>query len=123
MLNPKKFRSNKIERRILFLIVLLGGRLFLSEAQAAASHTSGNPSDFSQNPDYGDAFVVGQIGDARTLVPILASDSPSSYIVNLVFNGLLKYNRDVELVGDLATRWDIEDDGLAIVFHLRDDVR
>jgi len=72
---------------------------------------------------YGDAFVVGQIGDARTLVPILASDSPSSYIVSLVFSGLLKYNTKVELVGDLAKSWDIEDEGLTIVFHLRKNVK
>ncbi|MBL7156987.1 MAG: peptide-binding protein [Candidatus Omnitrophica bacterium] len=74
-------------------------------------------------PDYGDAFVVGQIGDARTLIPILASDSPSSYIVDLVFDGLLRYNKNVELEGNLAEKWDIEDEGLVIVFHLRKDVK
>jgi len=74
-------------------------------------------------PTYGDAFVTGQIGDARTLIPILASDSPSSYIVSMVFNGLVKYNKDVELVGDLAESWDIEDEGISIVFHLRKNVR
>ena len=72
---------------------------------------------------YGDAFVTGQIGDARTLVPILASDSPSSYIVALVFNGLVKYDRNVELTGDLAESWDIEEKGLVIVFHLRKGVK
>jgi len=72
---------------------------------------------------YGGTFVTGQIGDARTLVPILASDSPSAYIVFLVFNGLVKYNKDVELEGDLAESWDVEDDGLTIVFHLRKDVK
>ncbi|MFH1593094.1 MAG: peptide-binding protein [Candidatus Omnitrophota bacterium] len=73
--------------------------------------------------DYGDAYVTGQIGDARTLVPILASDSPSSYIVDLVFDGLVRYNKDVELEGHLAESWDIVDDGLSIVFHLRKNVK
>jgi len=77
----------------------------------------------SPHPPYGDAFVTGQIGDARTLVPILASDSPSSYIVALVFNGLLKYDKNVELVGDLAESWDIEEEGLVIVFHLKKGVK
>ena len=82
------------------------------------------PSDLrGLKPVYGDAFVTGQIGDARTLVPILASDSPSSYIVSLVFNGLLKYDKNVELIGDLAQSWDIEEEGLVIVFHLRKGVR
>jgi len=74
-------------------------------------------------PVYGDAFVTGQIGDARTLVPILASDSPSSYIVALVFNGLVKYDKNVELVGDLAESWNIEEEGLVLVFHLRKGVK
>jgi len=75
-----------------------------------------------EQPCYGDAFVTSSIADARTLIPILASDSASGDIVGLVFNGLLKYDRDIELVGDLAERWEILDDGLTIVFHLRGDV-
>ncbi len=78
---------------------------------------------FTETPEHGDAFVVGEIGDARTLVPILASDSPSSYIVNLVFNGLIKYDKNVELVGDLAKSWEIEEGGKVIVFQLRKNVK
>jgi peptide/nickel transport system substrate-binding protein len=74
-------------------------------------------------PAYGDAIVIGSISDARTLVPILASDSASSDITGLVFNGLVKYDKDVSLVGDLAESWDILDGGITIVFHLRKNVR
>ncbi|MGE5309044.1 MAG: peptide-binding protein [Deltaproteobacteria bacterium] len=72
--------------------------------------------------DRGDAFVEASIGDARTLVPILASDTASSNICSLMFNGLVKYDKDLNLVGDLAERWDILEDGLVIVFHLRKNV-
>jgi len=72
--------------------------------------------------DYGDAIVVGAIGDARTLVPILASDSASADICAEVFNGLVKYDKDLNLVGDLAENWDIKDGGLSIIFHLRKNV-
>ena len=78
---------------------------------------------YAESRDYGDAFVTGNIGDARTLIPILASDSPSSYVVNLIFNGLVKYDTDLELIGDLAESWDIEDEGKTIVFHLKKNVR
>ncbi len=67
----------------------------------------------------GDAFVDASIGDARTLVPILASDTASSGICSFLFNGLVKYDKDLNLVGDLAESWDILEDGLVIVFHLR----
>ncbi|MBU1932372.1 MAG: hypothetical protein KKC66_00495, partial [Candidatus Omnitrophica bacterium] len=51
--------------------------------------------------DYGDAIVVGSIGEPRTLVPILASDSSSGTICGMIFNGLLKYDKDLHLTGDL----------------------
>ncbi|MFH1888790.1 MAG: ABC transporter substrate-binding protein, partial [Candidatus Omnitrophota bacterium] len=72
--------------------------------------------------DYGDAIVIGAIGDARTIVPILASDSASAEISAMVFNGLVKYDKDLNIAGDLAESWDIEDEGLTIVFHLRKNV-
>ncbi|MDD4908191.1 MAG: peptide-binding protein [Candidatus Omnitrophica bacterium] len=72
--------------------------------------------------DHGDAIVTGSIGDARTLVPILASDTSSSEITGMIFNGLVKYDKNINLIGDLAEGWDIEDGGLTIVFHLRKNV-
>jgi len=74
-------------------------------------------------PSYGDAIVVASISDARTLVPILASDSASTDIDGMVFNGLVKYDRDIKIVGDLAESWDIREGGLVIIFHLRKGVR
>ena len=74
-------------------------------------------------PAYGDAIVVGALGDARTLIPILASDSSSAEICHFLFNGLLKYDKDLNLTGDLALNWEILDSGLRIVFHLRKGVR
>ncbi|MFA4992275.1 MAG: peptide-binding protein [Candidatus Omnitrophota bacterium] len=73
--------------------------------------------------DYGDAIVVGSIGEPRTLVPILASDSASGSICGLVFNGLVKYDKDLNLTGDLAERWEVSGDGLEITFYLRKGVK
>jgi len=71
----------------------------------------------------GDAIVVGSIGDASRLLPILATDSASGDIVGLVFNGLLKYNERLEIVGDLAESWSVSDDGLTLTFTLRPNAR
>ncbi len=73
-------------------------------------------------PVYGDTIVVGSIGDARTLIPILASDSASADICSLVFNGLIKYDKDINLIGDLAESWQVLDNGLTIIFKLRKGV-
>ena len=76
----------------------------------------------TDKPAYGDAIIVGSIGDASNLIPILASDSASHDIAGLVYNGLVKYDKDLKLVGDLAESWDIAPDGLTITFHLRKNV-
>lgn len=74
-------------------------------------------------PAYGDIIVQANIGDARNLVPILASDGASGTICGLIFNGLVKYDKDLFLVGDLAESWEVSDDGLVIIFYLKKDVR
>jgi peptide/nickel transport system substrate-binding protein len=74
-------------------------------------------------PCYGDTIVVGSIGDASNLIPMLASDSASHDISGLIYNGLVKYDKDLNLVGDLAESWEVSPDGLTITFHLRRGVR
>jgi peptide/nickel transport system substrate-binding protein len=74
-------------------------------------------------PAYGDALVEGTIGDASTLIPLLASDSSSHAVAGLVYNGLVKYDKDLKIVGDLAESFDIAPDGLTITFHLRKGVK
>ncbi len=74
-------------------------------------------------PVHGDVFVESTIGDASRLNPLLATDSTSGAICNYVFNGLVKYDKDLRLVGDLAKSWEIRRGGLEILFHLRPGVR
>jgi peptide/nickel transport system substrate-binding protein len=71
----------------------------------------------------GDALVVGAIGDASRLLPILAMDSASGDITGLLFNGLLKYDERLQIVGDLAESWTVSEDGLTLTFTLRPNVR
>ena len=74
-------------------------------------------------PAYGDTLVTGSIGEASTLIPILASDAASHTIAGYIYNGLLKYDKDLNLVGDLAQSWEVSPDGLVITFHLRRGVK
>ncbi|CAG0995383.1 partial Oligopeptide-binding protein AppA, partial [Geobacteraceae bacterium] len=74
-------------------------------------------------PAHGDALVVGTIGEPSNLIPLLASDSSSHDVAGNVFNGLLKYDKNLELVGDLAESWRVSPDGLTITFTLRRGVK
>lgn len=56
-----------------------------------------------------------------TLDPAMVQDATSAeYIVHL-FSGLVSLNADMEVVPDLAERWDVLEDGRVYVFHLRQD--
>ena len=69
------------------------------------------------------SFVTGSIGEPSNLIPILASDSSSSDISGLVYNGLVRYDKNLKLEGDLAESWDVSPNGLQITFHLRRGVK
>jgi peptide/nickel transport system substrate-binding protein len=81
--------------------------------------------DYSQDgtPGYGDAIVTASIGDATTLIPIIASDSASHELCALIYNGLISYDKDLNITGELAKGWDITADGGEITFYLREDVK
>ncbi len=71
----------------------------------------------------GDTFVTASIAEPSNLIPFLATDSASASVSSLIFNGLLKYDKDLKLAGDLAESWEVAEGGLLIRFHLRKGVR
>ena len=79
---------------------------------------SADPAD----PEPGDMFVTSSIGEPVNLIPFFASDSASSEISRLIFNGLVKYDKDLKIVGDLAASFEVKDGGMKIIFHLRKNV-
>jgi peptide/nickel transport system substrate-binding protein len=77
----------------------------------------------SAEPAYGDTLIVGSIGEPSVLIPMLAGDSASHDVAGLIFNGLVKYDTDLSVIGDLAESWNISPDGLVITFHVRKGVQ
>lgn len=78
---------------------------------------------FSFSADYGDMIIDSLAGEPSILIPMLASDVPSHAVAGLIFNGLVKYDKDLRLIGDLAQSWQVSDDGLEITFYLRRGVK
>ena len=108
-------------RRLYYSIILV--LLILSVAACGKSpQTENAQAKADKPPAYGDILVQGAIGDASNLIPLLASDSASHDVGGMVFNGLVKYDKDMNIVGDLAQSWDVSPDGLVITFHLRKGV-
>ena len=69
-------------------------------------------------------LIISSIGDASFLNPILAQDSASSDINSFVFNGLIKYDRNLQgFVGELAESWKVKGGPEPeIIFFLRKGV-
>jgi peptide/nickel transport system substrate-binding protein len=76
----------------------------------------------SDAPAYGDAIVEGSIGDVSGFLTAVTSDSASHTAANYVFNGLVRYDKNLKLEGELAESWEVSPDGKRITFHLRKGV-
>ena len=64
-----------------------------------------------------------QWADPPTLDPHLTTDTTSSFVVVELFSGLVTLNTDLELVPDIAERWEISADGLQYTFYLRPNAK
>jgi len=73
-------------------------------------------------PAYGDAFVEGSIGDVSGFLTAVTSDSASHTAAGYVFNGLVRYDKNLKLEGELAESWEVSPDGRKITFHVRKGV-
>lgn len=73
--------------------------------------------------DLGDTYVNSSISDAKNLNPVLVADSASDELCGLIYNGLVKYDKDLNVIGDLAESYEVRRGGLELVFHLRHGVR
>ncbi len=66
-------------------------------------------------------FSLG--GEVSVLNPVLSTDNVSSAVEGAIFTGLVAVNEKLEMVPDLAERWDVAPDGKTWTFHLRRNAR
>jgi peptide/nickel transport system substrate-binding protein len=105
------------------LCLLLLGLLFSACTRKEPLQRS--PVDYRQGGPsaFGDTIILGSIGDASSMIPNITGDSASHEIGGFIYNGLVKYDKDFNIVGDLAESWEIPKDELSITFHLRKGVK
>ena len=61
--------------------------------------------------------------DPPTLDPHITTDATSAQIIVELFGGLVTIDPELNIVADLAERWDIGADGLRYTFYLRPDAK
>ena len=95
------------------------GSILLACLFTAVSLPSG-----AQQPQGGGVLRVGIQSEPRSLDPLLViTDGATGHVVSNIFNTLVRYDAKMQVVPDLATSWRLEDDGRAVDFFLRKDVK
>ncbi len=70
-------------------------------------------------PESGGTLINAMTGEPSGLISMIAGESASSAITSNIFNSLLKYDKNLELEGDLVTNWQISADQKTITFKLK----
>ena len=112
-------------RPYLFLCCLLTGLSACSDSQTGTPEetpVAATVSSVQAEPAQGDRLISASIGDASNLIPMIAGDAASHAIAGQLYLSLLKYDRDLNLVGQLAKGWEVSADNLTITFHLRSNL-
>lgn len=98
---PQAF--SRLEKIILFVlfgsIIVLVGIIGINHWISSTNLT----------PENGGVFKEGIVGESKDL---------DKHLARLVNGGLTKYDLQKNIVGDLAQRWEINEDGKVYVFHL-----
>lgn len=75
---------------------------------------------YESSSAYGGRLIMGTIGEPSNLIPPLSSDAPSGEVNNLLYIGLLEYDKDFNIVLKAAESWEVLDEGRHMRFKLRD---
>jgi ABC-type transport system substrate-binding protein len=106
------------------MIVIVGGlALFIASGGGDDDNdgsSSGDPSSSVGPRQQGELRLFG--ADPVTLDPACASDASSATYIVEIFSGLVSFDNELQLIGDIAEDWDISTDGLKYTFHLRTNV-
>lgn len=70
-------------------------------------------------PAPGGLYAEGQLGAFTNANPVFATSGVDATVSHLIFAGLLTYDSNNALVGDLAKDWSVNDAGTVYTVHLR----
>lgn len=99
--------------------ILIGASL-LSAAGSLASCTKSEPETAAiTGKQAGGTLRLPLDTDALTLDPIHITDVRSKAVARQIYSTLVRFDKDLRLVPDLAESWDVSPDGLRFIFHLR----
>ncbi len=111
----------QITRVFTCLVAALMALLLMSCSQQRNEGTA----NFNQTypSEAGGTLVDAMSGEPSGLIAMIAGESSASTIASNIFNSLLKYDKNLELTGELAQSWDVSADQKTITFHLKPNLK
>lgn len=89
-----------------------------AEIEAAADTAEGGP---ETDPDFS-MITIGEASPVHTLDPLHAVNNATRRAIQLVYEGLMRYDSEGQLQPMLARDWELSDDSLTYRFSLRTDI-
>lgn len=111
VLESRRFVIGWLSLAISLIVLSISSILQVNNAASVRTGTTGG------------TYTGGMIGKINNLNPLFASGVVDESTSRLLFNGLLRYNTEGKLVGDLATSYAVKDDHKTYVVDLRKDVK
>jgi len=102
-----------------FYIFLIAACIF---SFSCGKKTSDNITQLKGGIKGGGTFTSNETENIRSLDPVGINDVVSAHVAHQIYDLLVDLDSNLQLVPDLATRWDISPDGTLYTFHLRKGV-
>jgi peptide/nickel transport system substrate-binding protein len=100
-----------------YLAFMAGGLEFLEACAGGTTQTS-------ETPKKGGHVIEGNFSDIRTLNSMLSSDTASNQLIGLMFDGLVNFKKNGDIIGALAQGVPTtSSDGLTYTFKLRPNLK
>jgi len=108
---------------VVALLAWAGGVLLTAACNGPIESRSDDGPAAGGPPAYGDTFIQASIGDIGGLIPSLTSDQSSHEVGSMIYDGLVKLDKDLNLAPAMAESWTYSRDCLELTFKLRRDVK
>jgi peptide/nickel transport system substrate-binding protein len=108
--------------RVRSLLAVIGGLTLATACNSSVDTRAEDPAT-AGTPAYGDTFIQASIGDIGGLIPSLTSDQSSHEVGGLIYDGLIKLDKDLNMAPAMAESWTYSPDCLDLTFKLRKDVK
>ncbi|RXT13494.1 peptide-binding protein [Ammoniphilus sp. CFH 90114] len=97
--------------------------LFLSLLLVSTQGTSVTTGSMTREQQEKQHLIVGTIGSPTIFNPYFSADGSSGQVEALLYNGLVRYDPNLNPVPDLSERWEVSADGYHWTFHLKKGVK